>query len=140
MTGQPRRDACIDAVAPKPNTMASADFTLGPREGGDFHGHDRPHVLRQAISCCRNSAPSPSWECMVRHARCGANRIGHEPRPHVPMAQTPVQRYLPTLMRMVEDGTLDPSFVVTHTAPLSQGAGALSDVPGTRPMVHTRWC
>jgi threonine dehydrogenase-like Zn-dependent dehydrogenase len=37
------------------------------------------------------------------------------------MAQTPVQRYLRTLLDRIENGEIDPSFVITHTAPLEKG-------------------
>jgi hypothetical protein len=37
------------------------------------------------------------------------------------MAQTPVQHYLPRLLERIEKGDIDPSFVVTHEAPLEQG-------------------
>jgi threonine dehydrogenase-like Zn-dependent dehydrogenase len=32
-----------------------------------------------------------------------------------------VQRYLPKLMQRVENGEIDPSFVITHRAGLDQG-------------------
>ena len=37
------------------------------------------------------------------------------------MAQSPVQHYLPTLTRRIENGEIDPSFVITHRATLEQG-------------------
>ena len=37
------------------------------------------------------------------------------------MAQTPVQHYLPKLLKLIEDGKIDPSFVITHTVGLEQG-------------------
>ena len=37
------------------------------------------------------------------------------------MAQTPVQHYLPILMKHVEDGKIDPSFVITDRANLKEG-------------------
>jgi threonine dehydrogenase-like Zn-dependent dehydrogenase len=37
------------------------------------------------------------------------------------MAQTPVQHYLPKLLKLIEEGKIDPSFVITHTAPLEKG-------------------
>ena len=37
------------------------------------------------------------------------------------MAQTPVQRYLTKLLERIEKGHIDPSFVITHTAPLQKG-------------------
>jgi threonine dehydrogenase-like Zn-dependent dehydrogenase len=32
-----------------------------------------------------------------------------------------VQHYLPQLMKRIQDGEIDPSFVITHQAPLDQG-------------------
>ncbi|MDX1531423.1 MAG: hypothetical protein R3362_07845, partial [Rhodothermales bacterium] len=36
------------------------------------------------------------------------------------MGQTHVQRYLPKLLEHVERGDLDPSFIITHRAPLAR--------------------
>jgi threonine dehydrogenase-like Zn-dependent dehydrogenase len=37
------------------------------------------------------------------------------------MAQTPVQHYLPSLLKRIEDGEIDPSFVVTDRGGLEDG-------------------
>jgi threonine dehydrogenase-like Zn-dependent dehydrogenase len=37
------------------------------------------------------------------------------------MAQTPVQHYLPKLLKLIEDGRIDPSFVITHKVALEKG-------------------
>ena len=37
------------------------------------------------------------------------------------MAQTPVQHYLPILMKHIADGKIDPSFVITDRADLKEG-------------------
>jgi hypothetical protein len=42
------------------------------------------------------------------------------------MAQTQVQRYLPKLLQRIENGDIDPSFVITHTAPLEKGPELIS--------------
>jgi threonine dehydrogenase-like Zn-dependent dehydrogenase len=47
-------DACIDAVGTEPKTSASADSVIDRIKVATFMGTDRPHVLRQAIHCCRN--------------------------------------------------------------------------------------
>jgi hypothetical protein len=47
-------DACIDAVGTEPKTSASFDSVLDRAKVALFMGTDRPHVLRQAIHCCRN--------------------------------------------------------------------------------------
>jgi threonine dehydrogenase-like Zn-dependent dehydrogenase len=36
------------------------------------------------------------------------------------MGQTHVHRYLKPLFEMIEDGKIDPSFVITHTLPLEE--------------------
>ena len=40
------------------------------------------------------------------------------------MGQTHVHRYLRPLFERIEDGEIDPSFVVTHTFPLEQAPEA----------------
>jgi threonine dehydrogenase-like Zn-dependent dehydrogenase len=47
-------DACIDVVGAEAEPMASADSMLDWVKTATFMGTDRPHVLRQAIHCCRN--------------------------------------------------------------------------------------
>ena len=37
------------------------------------------------------------------------------------MAQTPVQHYLPKLLRLIEDGKIDPTEIITHRASLEHG-------------------
>ncbi len=52
------------------------------------------------------------------------------------MAQTPVQHYLPKLLERIEKGEIDPSFVITHKAPLERRPGALQDVPRQAGRLH----
>jgi threonine dehydrogenase-like Zn-dependent dehydrogenase len=47
-------DACIDAVGTEAEPMVSADSMLDRVKTATFMGTDRPHVLRQAIHCCRD--------------------------------------------------------------------------------------
>jgi threonine dehydrogenase-like Zn-dependent dehydrogenase len=46
------------------------------------------------------------------------------------MAQTPVQHYLPKLLKLVEEGKIDPSFVSTDCASLQDGPEFLQEIPG----------
>src|SRR6201994_3609771 len=91
-------DACIDAV-----------------------GTDRPHVLRQAIQCCRNfgvvSIVGVYGGYVDKIPMGSAINRGLTFR----MAQTPVQHYLPKLMERIQKGEIDPSFVITHKAKLEDG-------------------
>jgi threonine dehydrogenase-like Zn-dependent dehydrogenase len=86
-----------------------------------FMGTDRPHVLRQAIHCCRNfgvvSIVGVYGGFLDNIPMGSAINRGLTFR----MAQTPVQAYLPELLQLVLDGKIDPSFVITHRAGLSAG-------------------
>ena len=85
-------------------------------------GTDRPHVLRQAIHCCRNfgtvSIVGVYGGFLDKIPMGSAINRGLTFR----MAQTPVQHYLPKLLaKRSRSGEIDPSFVITHHAPLEQG-------------------
>jgi threonine dehydrogenase-like Zn-dependent dehydrogenase len=114
-------DACIDAVGTEAEPMASADSLLDRVKTATFMGTDRPHVLRQAIHCCRNfgtvSLIGVYGGFLDKVPMGSAINRGLTFR----MAQTPVQRYLPGLLRRIEKGEIDPSFVITHRATLADG-------------------
>jgi threonine dehydrogenase-like Zn-dependent dehydrogenase len=114
-------DACIDAVGTEPHTTASFDSIVDRVKVATFMGTDRPHVLRQAIHCCRNfgtvSIVGVYGGFLDKIPMGSAINRGLTFR----MAQTPVQHYMPLLMSLIEDGKIDPSVVITHTAPLEQG-------------------
>ena len=100
---------------------ASADSILDRVKVATFMGTDRPHVLRQAIHCCRNfgtvSIVGVYGGFVDKIPMGSAINRGLTFR----MAQTPVQYYLPKLLERVEKGEIDPSFVITHHAPLAEG-------------------
>ena len=123
LTGGRGPDACIDAV------------------GMEAHGHglfatydrvkkamlmstDRPTALREAILACRNggvvSIPGVyggfldkmPFGALVNKALT------------IKTGQTHVQRYLKPLLGLIEQGRIDPSFVVSHTMPLGKAPEA----------------
>src|SRR5436190_12317723 len=114
-------DACIDAVGTEAEPSASLDSRWDRIKVATFMGTDRPHVLRQAILCCRNfgtvSIVGVYGGLLDKIPMGSAINRGLTFR----MAQTPVQHYLPKLMQLIEDGKIDPSFVITHVAPLENG-------------------
>jgi threonine dehydrogenase-like Zn-dependent dehydrogenase len=114
-------DACIDAVGTEPKTGASVDSIVDRAKVALFMGTDRPHVLRQAIQCCRNFGTVSVvgvYGGLIDNMPIGSaiNR-GLTLR----MAQTPVQHYMPKLLDLIERGEIDPSFVITHRATLEEG-------------------
>ena len=114
-------DACIDAVGTEAAATASADSMLDRVKVATFMGTDRPHVLRQAIHCCRNfgtvSIVGVYGGFLDKIPMGSAINRGLTFR----MAQTPVQHYLPDLMARIQNGEIDPSFVITHRATLEEG-------------------
>jgi len=116
-------DACIDAVGTEPLATSSLDAMVDRVKVATFMGTDRPHVLRQAIHCCRNfgtvSVVGVYGGFLDKVPFGSAINRGLTFR----MAQTPVQHYLPILLNRIEKGEIDPSFVITHRAALNDGPG-----------------
>ncbi len=114
-------DSCIDAVGTESEAMASFDAAVDRVKVATFMGTDRPHVLRQAIHCCRNfgtiSIVGVYGGFLDKIPMGSAINRGLTFR----MAQTPVQAYLRPLLERIEKGEIDPSFVVTHVATLDDG-------------------
>jgi threonine dehydrogenase-like Zn-dependent dehydrogenase len=121
LTGGRGPDACIDSV------------------GLEAHGHgplyaldrakqiarlqpDRPLALRQAIRCCKNGGVVSVigvYGGFIDKFPMGAvvNRSLT-----IRAGQCHVQRYMRPLLELIERGDIDPSFVITHSLPLSQAA------------------
>jgi threonine dehydrogenase-like Zn-dependent dehydrogenase len=114
-------DACIDAVGTEPLANSSFYAMVDRVKVATFMGTDRPHVLRQAIHCTRNfgtvSVVGVYGGFLDKIPFGSAINRGLTMR----MAQTPVQGYLPKLLAHIENGDIDPSFVITHTASLEEG-------------------
>lgn len=121
MTNGRGADACIDAVGTEADATASLDSMIDRVKVATFMGTDRPHVLRQAIHCCRNfgtvSIVGVYGGFLDKIPMGSAINRGLTFK----MAQTPVQRYLPLLMDRIINGEIDPSFIITHRATLEEG-------------------
>ncbi|WP_279482844.1 glutathione-dependent formaldehyde dehydrogenase [Aureimonas sp. SK2] len=114
-------DASIDAVGSEAHGSGSFDAVIDRVKQATFMGTDRPHVLRQAIHCTRNfgtvSIVGVYGGFLDKIPMGSAINRGLTFR----MAQTPVQRYLPILLQRIEEGQIDPSFIITHRASLEEG-------------------
>lgn len=116
-------DACIDCVGTEPYTMSGIDAVVDRVKVATYLGTDRPHVLREAIQCCRNfgtvSIVGVYGGYLDKIPFGSAINRGLTFR----MAQTPVQAYMTKLLKLIEDGRIDPSFVITHRARLEDAPG-----------------
>jgi len=118
MTNGRGPDRCIDAVGTEAHGMGSIDAVVDKVKQSVKLGTDRAHVLRQAIMCCRKggtiSIPGVYIGLLDKIPFGAAMNKGLTMK----MGQTHVQRYLKPLLAMIEDGKIDPSFVITHRLPL----------------------
>ena len=119
--GRSRRRRLHRRRGHRPDIGSGFDAVVDRVKVATFMGTDRPHVLRQAIHCCRNfgmvSIVGVYGGLLDKIPMGSAINRGLTFR----MAQTPVQHYLPSLLERIEKGEIDPSFVITHRATLEEG-------------------
>ena len=122
LTGGKGPEKCIDAVGMEshvgiehPDTILDRVKQMGMMES------DRPHVLREIIYVCRPggviSIPGV-YSGLVDKIPFG---LVMNKSLTIRTGQTHVNRWTDDLLRMIEEGLLDPSFVITHKADLADG-------------------
>jgi threonine dehydrogenase-like Zn-dependent dehydrogenase len=120
LTGGRGPDGCIDAVGMEAHGGGSVDAVYDRVKFAAFMTTDRAHALRQAILACRKGGTvslAGVYGGVVDKIPMGA---AFNKGLKFKMGQTHVHKYLPRLMRHIEDGDLDPSFVITHKVPLDK--------------------
>ena len=119
MTGGRGPDACIDAVGMEAHGH-------GPMYAFDRVMHaarletDRPLALREAIRACRNGGTVSvigAYGGYIDRFPIGSvmNRSLT-----IRSGQCHVQRYMQPLLERIQNGDIDPTFVITHTLPLEE--------------------
>ena len=118
MTNGRGPDRCIDAVGAEAHGVGSLDAVLDAAKAAVFLATDRPHVLREAIMCCRKggtiSVPGVYIGFLDKVPFGAAMNKGLTIR----TGQTHVPRYHEKLLAKIQAGEIDPSFIITHRAPL----------------------
>ena len=117
MTGGQGPDACIDAVGLEAHGT-TLDAWYDRAKTSMYMATDRSHAVRQAISACRKggtvSIPGVYGGWLDKFPLGPAFAKGLT----LKMGQTHVHRYLPRLLGLIEEGAIDPSFVITHRVSL----------------------
>jgi threonine dehydrogenase-like Zn-dependent dehydrogenase len=117
-------DSCIDSVGCEAHGGGTLDGTWDNIKAATYLATDKPHVLRQAINCCRKggtvSVPGVYIGALDKIPFGVAMAKGLTFK----MGQTHVQRYLKPLLKKIEAGEVDPSFVVTHKVSLAKAPEA----------------
>jgi threonine dehydrogenase-like Zn-dependent dehydrogenase len=119
MTGGLGPDACIDAVgmeAHLPGVIGAYDRV----KQSMMLESDRPHVLRQAIMACRKggtvSIPGVygGFDDKIPLGSLMNKALT------VKTGQTHVQHYFAPLLERIQNGDIDPSFIITHRLSLEE--------------------
>lgn len=125
VTGGRGPDRCIEAVGMEANGHAHAfQYTYDQLKQAVMAETDRPIALREAMLACRNggtlSVPGV-YGGFVDKLPFGAvmNRSIT-----IKTGQTHVHRYLEPLLKRVQSGEVDPSFVITHRLKLEDAPEA----------------
>lgn len=119
MTGGRGPDSCIDAVGMEAHGTGVAQVYDKAKQTLRLES-DRPTALREAIMACRSGGTisvAGVYGGFIDKFPMGAivNRSLT-----IKSGQTHVQRYTRPLLEKIQHGDIDPSFVITHTLPLSE--------------------
>jgi threonine dehydrogenase-like Zn-dependent dehydrogenase len=121
MTGGLGPDACIDAVGLEAHGT-TVDALYDRAKAALYMATDRPHALRQAIYACRKggtvSVPGVYGAFLDKFPFGAAFAKGLTFK----MGQTHVHKYMKPLLDRIENGEIDPSFVITHRMSLDDAA------------------
>jgi threonine dehydrogenase-like Zn-dependent dehydrogenase len=121
LTGGKGPEKCIDAVGMESHATRSLDAMYDRAKQAVMLETDRPHVLREMIYVCRPagtlSVPGVYGGLIDKIPFGAAMNKGLTWR----MGQTHVNRWTDDLLRRIQQGQIDPSFVITHTVSLEDG-------------------
>jgi threonine dehydrogenase-like Zn-dependent dehydrogenase len=122
-TGGRGPDACIEAVGMESHSPG-IQGTYDEIKTALMLETDRPAPLRQAIMACRNGGTvsvAGVYGGVIDKAPVGSmmNR-----GLTIKSGQTHVHRYLVPLLKRIQDGEIDPSFVITHRMRLDEAPQA----------------
>jgi len=114
-------EKCIDSVGMEAHAARSIDSMYDRAKQALMMETDRPHVLREMIYVCRPagiiSIPGVYGGLIDKIPFGAAMNKGLTFR----MGQTHVNRWTDDLLKRIQEGQIDPSFVITHSVSLEQG-------------------
>jgi threonine dehydrogenase-like Zn-dependent dehydrogenase len=124
MTAGRGPDCCIDAVGCEVHAGGSVDAVVDKVKAAAYLATDRPHALREAILCCRKGGTVSVPGVYVGYLDKVPFGAVMNKGLTIKTGQTHVHRYLEPLLRKIEAGEIDPSFVITHRLRLEDGPKA----------------
>jgi threonine dehydrogenase-like Zn-dependent dehydrogenase len=113
-------DRCIDAVGAEAHAAGSLGAVYDKVKSAIMMETERPHVLREAIMCCRKGGTLSIPGVYIGFSDKVPMGALMNKALTVKTGQTHVPRYHHQLLKRIEAGEIDPSFVVTHRPPLEE--------------------
>lgn len=117
-------DRCIDAVGAEAHGTGSLDAVVDRVKSAVRMTTDRAHALREAIMCCRKGGTLSIPGVYIGFPDKLPFGALMNKGLTVKTGQTHVNKYSKMLLAKIEDGQIDPSAIITHTLPLSEGPEA----------------
>jgi threonine dehydrogenase-like Zn-dependent dehydrogenase len=117
-------DRCIDAVGAEAHGTGSLDAVYDKVKTAMMMGTDRAHALREAIFCCRKGGTISIPGVYIGFPDKLPFGALMNKALTVKTGQTHVAKYHRMLLGKIEAGEIDPSYIVTHRLPLSEGPAA----------------
>ena len=124
MTNDRGPDRCIDCVGTEAHAGGSFDSILDKAKATVGLATDRAHVLREAILCCRKGGTVSVPGVYIGYPDKIPFGAAMNKALTLKMGQTHVQRYTEPLLKKIQDGEIDPAFVITHQIPLEEAPSA----------------
>ncbi len=113
-------DRCIDCVGAEAHAGASLDAVLDKAKATVGLATDRAHALREAIMCCRKGGTVSVPGLYVGFPDKIPFGAAMNKALTFRMGQTHVPKYHRMLLEKIQEGQIDPSFVITHEVPLER--------------------
>jgi threonine dehydrogenase-like Zn-dependent dehydrogenase len=114
-------DRCIDAVGAEAHATGSFDALMDKAKASVYLATDRAHVLREAIWCCRKGGTISMPGVYIGFTDKIPMGAFMNKGLTLKTGQTHMKRYTEPLLKKIEAGEIDPSAIITHNRPLSQG-------------------
>src|SRR6478672_7904570 len=111
-------DRCIDAVGCEAFAGGMPDGVIDAFKTATMMSTDRVHVLRQAIWACRKGGTISMPGVYVGFADKIPLGAFMNKGLTLKTGQTHMQKYMPMLLDRIQNGDIDPSYIISHEVPL----------------------